>query len=80
MSELGFVVIDNVEDLDNLTVGGYPMPERKPGPVKWLDKEMTCASRRCGSPTYRTFKGVPYCFPHIFEKINELFVQLGVQR
>lgn len=48
----------------------YPVPEQK-GPLRRYDREMRCASRRCGSPTYFKYKGVQLCMIHCLNKMNE---------
>lgn len=45
------------------------------GPIRWYDKEMRCASRGCGSPTYIKFDGVPYCGMHTLRLANERLQQ-----
>jgi len=45
------------------------------GPIKWYDKEMRCASRGCGSPTYIKFQGIPNCMIHTLRLANELMVE-----
>jgi hypothetical protein len=32
--------------------------------VRWMDKEMRCANRGCGSPTYIKVVGIPRCKTH----------------
>lgn len=57
----------------------YPAPEQF-GPLRWYDKEMRCASRGCGSPTYCKLKGIPYCIMHSLKLMNELLVELEVEK
>jgi len=46
------------------------------GPVRWFDKEMRCASKRCTSPTYIKVVGIPHCYTHALRKVNEMYVEL----
>ncbi len=52
-----------------------------PGPLKWYDKEMRCASRGCRSPSYCKVEGIPYCVMHALHKLDilchELTTRLG---
>lgn len=48
------------------------IPEQTSNYVRWLDKEMRCASRGCGSSTYCKVQGVPYCMMHTIRKLTEL--------
>lgn len=47
----------------------------KGGPVKWHDtfspnKSLRCTSRMCNCPTVYTFRGIPYCTPHLIVLMN----------
>jgi hypothetical protein len=80
MSEL-FRVVDE-EQLGTIIADGpnwLPAPEQF-GPLRWYDKVFRCASRGCSSPTYCKLSGVPYCFMHCLKKMNELLLNLGVER
>jgi hypothetical protein len=46
------------------------------GPLRYYDREMRCASRGCGSPTYTKVEHVPLCMTHALRKLNELVVQV----
>jgi hypothetical protein len=54
----------------------YPIPEQK-GPIKYHDRHERCMSRRCGSPTHWSFRGVRYCYTHMVERVNEEFNNEG---
>jgi len=54
---------------------GYPPPPQF-GPLRWFDKEMRCASRGCGSPTYTQLEGIPRCGMHALKKMNEMLYEL----
>jgi hypothetical protein len=40
--------------------------------VKWCDTEMSCLSRRCGSPTWIKINGVPKCNTHAIIELSKL--------
>ena len=54
---------------------GYPSPPQF-GPLRWFDKEMRCASRGCGSPTYIQLESIPRCSMHALKKMNEMLYEL----
>lgn len=56
---------------------GYPAPQQN-GPVRWFSKEMRCASRGCGSSTFGKLQGVPRCWTHMCDMLNEMLIELGV--
>jgi hypothetical protein len=53
----------------------YPIPVQN-GPLRFYDREMRCASRRCGSPTHMKVEGISYCNMHALRRLNELVVEL----
>lgn len=69
LEELGTVIADGPVS--------YPAPEQF-GPLRWYDKEMRCACRGCGSPTYCKLKGIPRCLMHALREMNEMLVGFGV--
>lgn len=56
----------------------YPVQEQH-GPLRRFEKEMRCASRRCGSSTFLKVRGVQYCTAHALIKLNEMLVEMGVE-
>jgi len=57
----------------------YPVPPQE-GPFRWYDSEFRCASRGCGSPTRYKLQGIPYCSVHLINKMNDMLIELGVER
>jgi|SRR6516225_1243224 hypothetical protein len=53
----------------------YPIPEQY-GPLRRFDRELRCASRGCGSPTYYKVDGIPYCTVHALRQLNDLVMVL----
>ena len=52
---------------------GYPHKNsRNTKHVTWVDKELRCTSRRCGSPTYIKVQGMPLCSTHAILRLSEL--------
>jgi len=64
------------ETLKKLTTDGFERPEQF-GPVRWFDKEMRCATRRCNSPTYIRLNRIPTCMMHAIKELNQMLVDLG---
>lgn len=56
----------------------YYAPPDQVGPLRWVDKDMRCASRGCSSPTTCKVQGVPYCLMHALRRLNEMLVEQGV--
>jgi hypothetical protein len=54
----------------------YPVPEQH-GPLRYYDKEMRCASRGCSSPTHWMLQGVPKCWIHCMNQMNDMLAELG---
>jgi len=52
----------------------YPIPEQH-GPLRQFDKEMRCASRRCGSSTFFKVNGISYCMIHSLRELNAIIVR-----
>jgi len=83
MSDL-FRPVEGIE-LDSLgTVisegsSGYPAPEQF-GPLRWVDSTLRCASRGCSSPTHCKLKGIPYCFSHCLREMNQMLLDLGIEK
>lgn len=57
----------------------YPVPEQH-GPFRFYDSEFRCASRGCGSPTRYKLQGIPYCSVHVMRKMNDMLIELGVEK
>ena len=57
----------------------YPAPEQF-GPLRWYDKEMRCSRKGCGSPTYCRLQHAPLCMMHVIRKMNEMLIELGVEK
>jgi len=57
----------------------YPIPPQL-GPFRFYDSEFRCASRGCGSPTRYKLQGIPYCSVHCMWKMNEMLLELGVEK
>lgn len=57
----------------------YKVPEQK-GPVRFFDATLHCASRGCSSPTHFKLQGVPYCMIHVVWKLNDMLLELGVEK
>jgi len=53
----------------------YPIPEQY-GPLRRFDRELRCASRGCGSPTYYKVDHIPYCTTHALRELNEMVMRL----
>ena len=72
--------MSNVLSVDQIQalLGEDKATPKQVGPIRWYDKEMRCGSRRCNSPTYITWKGMPKCTAHVLKLANEHFVELGV--
>jgi len=59
------------------TTGRKFPPPPQYGPLRHFDKEMTCASRGCSSPTYHKVNGIPYCMIHALRELNEIVIKLS---
>jgi len=57
----------------------FPVPEQF-GPLRYYEKTLRCASRNCSSPTHYKVKGTPYCYPHALNKLNDMLIELGVEK
>lgn len=70
MGQLG---LEEVQALiaSNTTNGRVPRTKQF-GPLRTYDQEMRCASRGCGSPTHFQLNGIPYCWPHVVWRMNEM--------
>lgn len=55
-----------------------PIPQN--GPLRFFDTQHRCASRGCSSPTYYKLQGISYCQKHAMFKMNEMLIQLGVEK
>ena len=76
--------LDFLEDIlkdesDHQIENRYPVPPQT-GPFRFFDTEMRCASRGCGSPTRYKLQGIPYCSVHVMRKMNEMLIELGVEK
>lgn len=67
------------DDDDAFLVKLYKVPEQK-GPVRFYDNTLRCASRGCASPTHFKVQGVPYCMIHVVWKLNDMLLELGVEK
>lgn len=67
-----------------------PLYRQQIGPVVYHENKSYCVSGRfreingveerfdCGSPTYITFQGIPYCATHCLQLANQMLVAKGV--
>lgn len=65
--------------LEKSSTKTYDIPEQF-GPLRHFDREMRCASRGCGSSTYYKLQGIPYCMTHSLRTMNEMLINLGVDK
>ena len=81
--ELDFLqdLLDTPEQLDDdaFLVKLYKVPEQK-GPVRFFDETLRCASRGCSSPTHFKLQGVAYCTIHLIWKMNDKFLEMGIEK
>lgn len=78
---MAFKTVDNLEAvLDPLKAlrEKYYVPQV--GPLRHFDREMRCASRGCGSSTFYKLEGIPKCTTHLLFRMNEMLVELGVEK
>lgn len=54
-------------------------PNPQIGPLRYYDKEMRCARRRCTSPTFVKVRGIPRCMTHALEDLNTIIVESSVE-
>lgn len=57
----------------------YP-PIVQLGPVLVMEHDKRCMSRGCGSPTNYKLHGIYSCSVHMIRRVNELLLELGVER
>jgi len=66
--------------LDNSAIAALLAPSQptrvstQKGPLRWFDAEMRCASRGCSSPTYSKVNGIPRCYIHALNELNDMLV------
>lgn len=55
-------------------------PPKQHGPLRQFDNYYRCASRGCSSPTFFKVKGIPRCMIHALRELNDMLVELGVEK
>jgi len=68
------------KNTDDITIDKLleePERPKQVGPLRRHDKEMRCANRGCGSPTYLRVQGVSRCSVHALNELNEMLVEAG---
>jgi hypothetical protein len=71
-SESPFIELED-ETPPQVTVGGYPLPEQH-GPLRWHDTAKRCMSRRCGTTTFCSVRGMWLCMKHALDELNKLLI------
>jgi hypothetical protein len=77
VTDLSLEDILELERTEKPQLEPYKPPEQI-GPIRRHGQEKRCVSKRCGSSTYYTFRRIPYCYPHLIERVTELLVGLGI--
>lgn len=57
----------------------YPVPAQH-GPLRYFDVPGRCASRGCSSPTHYKVGGIRYCMTHALRRLNEMLIELGIDK
>lgn len=69
----------STDDNEAFLVKLYKVPEQH-GPVRFFDVTLRCVSRGCSSPTHFKLHGIPYCMIHLIWKMNDKFIEMGIEQ